>query len=92
MLHTTTHTTQIVSPFGTGYVPEAHGGPALLEERGSQRRDNWTAVVIAVLFVAMTAATAISAKTRPISPVPSVPGQSFQMKTPSGTWLEDAVY
>ena len=92
MPHITTHTTQIVSPFGTGYVPEAHGGPVFLEERSSRRRDNWTAVVIAVLFVAMTAATAISAKTRPTSPVPSLPGQSFQMKTPSGFWFEDAVY
>jgi len=70
------HNTQIVSPFGSGYVPEDHGSgrgliPAL--EEPTKRPGAGVAIVLTVaLFGATTAAAAISASSRNCASVPKL--------------------
>jgi hypothetical protein len=68
----TIHSTQVVTPFGGGYVPEDHGpGPALDEPR--KRSGGRIAIVLTVaLFGATTAAAAITASSRNCAPVPQL--------------------
>ena len=79
------HRTQIVTPFGTGYVHEDHGPVPALEDP-SKRQRAWLVIVLTVaLFGATTAAAAISASNRTCSPVPKLWQQtppSLLMKLP----------
>ena len=52
----TIHSTQIVTPFGTGYVHEDHGPPPALEQPRKQPGARIAIVLTVALFGAMTAA------------------------------------
>ena len=85
----TIHSTQIVTPFGSGYVPEDHSldrgpGPALEEPR-KQAGARLAIVLTVALFGATTAAAAISASSRNCASVPKLWQQnppSILMKLP----------
>ena len=89
------HSTQVVTPFGSGYVPEDHGrGPALDEPRKPSRA-KWAIVLTVALFGATTAAAAITASNRNCAPVPKLWQQSqpsILLKLPGSFGFEDAVY
>jgi len=91
----TIHSTQIVTPFGTGYVHEDHGpGPALAEPK--KRRGAGLAIFLTVaLFGATTAAAAISASNRKCADVPKLWQQtppSILMKLPGYYGPEEALF
>ena len=91
----TIHSTQVVTPFGSGYVPEDHGpGPALEEPR--QRPGARLAIVLTVaLFSATTAAAAISASSRNCTVVPKLWQQnppSILMKLPGYYGPDEALF
>jgi hypothetical protein len=79
----TIHSTQVVTPLGSGYVPDHGPGPALEESKRSGAR---LAIVLTVaMFGATTAAAAISASSRNCAPVPKLWQQnppSILMKLP----------
>jgi len=85
----TIHDTQIVTPFGSGYVPEDHGSarglvPALEEPR-KRPGAGLTIVLTVALFGATTAAAAISASSRNCASAPKLWQQnppSILMKLP----------
>jgi hypothetical protein len=68
----TIHSTQIVTPFGAGYVHEAHGPGPALEEPRKQPGARLAIVLTVALFGATTAAAAISASNRNCAPVPKL--------------------
>ena len=94
----TIHSTQIVTPFGSGYVPEDHSldhGPVPgLEEPG--KRGGALAIALTVaLFGATTAAAAISASSRSCSSVPKLWQQnppSILMKLPGYYGPDEALF
>ena len=94
----TVHSTQIVTPFGSGYVPEDHGsdhgpGPAL--EEPSKRGARLAIVLTVALFGATTTAAAISASSRNCSPVPKLWQQnppSILMKLPGYYGSDEALF
>ena len=53
------HSTQVVTPFGSGYVPEDHGRGPALEEPRKRSRGKLAMVLTVALFGATTAAAAI---------------------------------
>jgi hypothetical protein len=66
------HSTQVVTPFGSGYVPEDHGpAPALGEPRKRSGARQLAIVLIVALVAATTAAAAITASSRNCAPMPS---------------------
>ena len=68
----TIHSTQIFTPFGSGYVHEDHGAVASLKEP-KKRSGGRIAIGLSVaLFGATTAAAAIAASNRNCSPVPKL--------------------
>jgi hypothetical protein len=75
----TIHSTQIVTPFGTGYVHEDHGPwPALGQSK--KRPGSGLAIVLALaLFGATTAVAALSASQQRCAPGP----ESWQQTPPS---------
>ena len=75
----TIHSTQIVSPFGTGYVHEDHSPVPGLKEPRKQRGALLAIVLTVALFGATTAAATLSASNRNCSPAP----QTWQQRQPS---------
>jgi hypothetical protein len=68
----TIHSTQIVSPSGTGYVHEDHGPAPALEEHRKRSRARIAIALTVALFGATTAAAAIAASNRSCSSVPKL--------------------
>jgi hypothetical protein len=89
----TTHTTQVYSLFGAGYVLEAHGpGPFKGSKHSPGKRG---ALVVALLLAVTTAAGAIASTSRNRAPKPDLWKQqtpSIVMKLPGGFGVEDALY
>jgi hypothetical protein len=94
----TIHSTQIVTPFGSGYIPEDHrpdhgSVPALEEPR---KRGGRLAIALTVaLFGATTAAAAISASSRSCTSVPKFWEQnqpSILMKLPGYYGPDEALF
>ena len=68
----TMHSTQIVTPFGNGYVHEDHG-PSLALGEAKKRPEAGLAIVLTVaLFGVTTAAAAISASKQNCAAVPKL--------------------
>jgi hypothetical protein len=68
----TIHSTQIVTPFGNGYVHEDHG-PGLALDEPKKRPGAGLAIVLTIaLFGVTTAAAAISASNRNCAAVPKL--------------------
>ena len=87
----TTHTTQVISPFGSGYVPEARGGaPSFLQQKTSGAA-KWTALVVGVLVFGITTATAIT-KARYSAPDFAWSQPSNFAKSPFMGGFEEALY
>ena len=89
------HSTQVVTPFGSGYVPEDHGRGPALEEPRKRSRTKWAMVLTVALFGATTAAAAITASNRNCAPVPKLWQQSqpsILLKLPGSFGFEDALY
>jgi len=81
----TIHSTQIVSPFGTGYVHEDHRPIPALKARGKQRGALLAIALTVALFGATTAAATLSASNRNCLSAPQTwqPGQpSLLMRLP----------
>jgi hypothetical protein len=94
----TIHSTQIVTPFGSGYVPEDHsldrGAVPALEEP-SKRKGGLAIVLTVALFGATTAAAAISASSRNCAAVPKLWQQnppSILMKLPGYYGLDESLF
>ena len=68
----TIHSTQIVTPFGSGYVHEDHGLVPGLEEPRKRSRGRIAIGLSVALFGATTAAAAIAASSRSCSSVPKL--------------------
>ena len=91
----TIHSTQIVTPFGTGYVHEDHGPGLALKEPRKQPGARWAIVLTVALFGATTGAAAISASSRNCSPVPKLWEQnppSILMKLPGYYGPDEALF
>jgi hypothetical protein len=92
----TIHSTQIVTPFGSGYVPEDHRPEhgAVLDE--PKKRGGRLAIALTVaLFGATTAAAAISASGRNCASVPKLWEQnqpSILMKLPGYYGPDEALF
>ena len=91
----TIHNTQIVTPFGNGYVHEDHGScPALGETK--KRPGAGLAIVLTVaLFGVTTAAAAISASKQNCAAVPKLWQQtppSLLMKLPGYYGPDEALF
>ena len=89
------HSTQVVTPFGSGYVPEDHGRGPALDEPKKWSRTKLAIVLTVALFGATTAAAAITASNRNCAPVPKLWQQSqpsILLKLPGSFGFEDAVY
>jgi len=89
------HSTQVVTPFGSGYVPEDHGRVPALEEPRKRSRGRLAMVLTVALFGATTAAAAITASSRNCAPVPKLWQQSqpsILLKLPGSFGFEDALY
>jgi hypothetical protein len=67
----TIHSTQVITPFGTGYVHEDHGPAPALKQPRKQRGARIAIVLTVALFGAMTAA-ATSASHQNCSSVPKI--------------------
>ena len=94
----TIHSTQIVTPFGSGYVPENHApdhGVAPALEEPSKRGAGLAIVLTVALFGATTAAAAISASKRDCASVPKLWQQnppSILMKLPGYYGPDEALF
>jgi hypothetical protein len=91
----TIHSTQIVTPFGAGYVHEAHGPGPALEEPRKQPGARLAIVLTVALFGATTAAAAISASNRNCAPVPKLWQQTpptILMKLPGYYGPDEALF
>ena len=86
----TTHTTQVYSPFGSGYVPESHlpDRPPPNKASGGKRS---MAVVLGLLALS-TAAGAIAATTWKRVPAVEESAPPLVFKIPGAFGLEDPVY
>jgi hypothetical protein len=91
----TVHSTQIVTPFGNGYVHEDHG-PGLALDEPKKRPGAGLAIVLTVaLFGVTTAAAAISASKQNCAPVPKlwhVTPPSLLMKLPGSYGPDEALF
>ena len=89
----TIHSTQVVTPFGSGYVHEDHNnGPV-----GKQPRHRWQAglaIVLTVALLGVTTAAAISTSSRSCSPATEQGGNmpSILGKLPGSIGFEEALY
>ena len=94
----TIHSTQIVTPFGSGYVPEDHGldnGPRPALEEPRKRGGRLAIALTVALFGATTAAAAISASSRNCASVPQLWQQnppSILMKLPGYYGPDEALF
>ena len=89
------HSTQVVTPFGSGYVPEDHGRGPALDEPKKRSKGKWAIVLTVALFGATTAAAAITASSRNCAPAPKLWQQSqpsILLKLPGSFGVEDALY
>jgi hypothetical protein len=88
----TTNTTQVYSPFGSGYVPEAHDPNRLEKPKPFHRRRG--AVLLAFLLAVSTAAGAIAGLHRAMQPdeIWAQETPSSVLKLPGGFGVDDAVY
>jgi len=89
----TIHSTQVVTPFGSGYVHEDHNNVP----EGKQPSHQCQAVLAIVLTVALlgvTTAAAISTSSRDCSPVTAQGGNmpSILGKLPGSIGFEEALY
>jgi hypothetical protein len=75
----TIHSTQIVSPFGTGYVHEDHTPVPALKDARKQPGALLAIVLTVALFGVTTAAATLSASNRNCSSAP----QTWQQNQPS---------
>ena len=94
-MRSTIHGTQIVTPFGSGYVHEDHGRGSPLDEPKKQSGAKLAIVLTVALFGATTAAAAITASNRNCAPVPKLWQQSqpsILLKLPGSFGFEDALY
>jgi hypothetical protein len=90
----TIHSTQVVAPFGSGYVPENHGVSPIPKEPTSLSWPN-VAIVLTVGLFAATTAGAIAASGRTCAPVPKLwlqPEPTILMKLPDVVRVEEPVY
>ena len=71
------HTTEVFTPFGSGYVPEAHGSGNLGYEPKTKRSGTKWVAVLGVLLLGATAAGAVTASQRS---QPSIPKLWLQPK------------
>jgi hypothetical protein len=90
----TIHTTQVVTPFGGGYVPEDHGcEPALKEPRimpGAK-----LAILLTIALFGISTAAAITASNRDCAPVPKLWHQnppSLLMKLPDSVGFGEMLF
>ena len=87
----TQHTTQVYSPFGSGYVPEAHDPDQANKPRPFYRKRG---VLLVVCLLAVSAAGAIAATTwnrhAPEAWAQEVP--SSVLKLPGSFGVDDAFY
>ncbi len=91
----TIHSTQIVTPFGTGYVHEDHGPGLALAERKKRPGAGLAIFLTVALFGATTAAAAISASKQNCAAVPKLWQQappSILMKLPGYYGPEEALF
>jgi hypothetical protein len=94
----TIHSTQIVTPFGSGYVTEdhrLHHGPVAALEEPRKRGGKMAIALTVALFGASTAAAAISASSRSCTSVPKFWEQnqpSILMKLPGYYGPDDALF
>jgi hypothetical protein len=84
-----THTTQVYSPFGSGYVPESHSPDQPPQKPPGRRRG---IIIVLGLLAISTAAGAIAATSwkRMATVEESAPRAIF--KIPGAFGLEDSVY
>jgi hypothetical protein len=88
----TTNTTQVYSPFGSGYVPEAHDPDQLKRPKPFHRRRG--AVLLAFLLAVSTAAAAIAGWHR-VTQQDEIWAQETPpsvLKLQGGFGVDDAVY
>jgi len=71
------HTTEVFSPFGTGYVAEAHGSGNLGDEPNTQSSGSKWVAVVGILLLGATTAGAVAASQRI---QPSIPKLWLQPK------------
>lgn len=93
-MRASTHTTQVYSVFGSGYVPEDHGHGVALKESGNPLREKWTITLVAFLCVAVTAG-AIAAVNQTRAPPPDLWKQAtptFILNLPGGYGVEQALF
>lgn len=90
----TIHSTQIVTPFGSGYVPEDHGSdPAL--KNSSKRAGGKLAIALTIALFGATTAAAITASSRDCAPVPKLWQQnppSILTKLPGSVGFDDMLF
>ena len=60
-MHPTIRSTQVVTPFGSGYVPEDHGSDPALKSSGKRSGAYWGLALTIALFGATTAAAILTA-------------------------------
>jgi hypothetical protein len=73
------HSTQIFSLFGGGYVPEEHGRGLALDEPRKRSGARWAIVLTVALFGVTTTAAAITASSRSCAQV----SRSWQQELPA---------
>jgi hypothetical protein len=83
----TTNTTQVYSPFGSGYVPEAHD-----PEKPKARRNRGILLVGSLLAVSAAGAIAATTWNRSSPDVWAQEAPSSVLKLPGGFGVDDAVY
>jgi hypothetical protein len=91
----TIHSTQIVTPFGTGYIHEDHGAGSALAEPKKRPGAGLAIFLTVALFGATTAAAAISASKQNCAAVPKLWQQtppSILMKLPGYYGPEEALF
>jgi hypothetical protein len=89
------HTTQVFTPFGSGYVPEDHGAAhALGFERTTPSGAKWVAVIAGLLIGATTTAGALTAH-RSHPPIPKLwhqPAPFLLMNLPDVVRLQQSLF
>jgi hypothetical protein len=91
-MHPTIHSTQVVTPFGSGYVHEDHR-PGSLQKQSSTRSKTIAAIVLTVALFGGATTAAITATNRNCTPVSAqVNLPSILGKLPGSVGFEEALY
>ena len=93
-MHPTIHSTQVVTPFGSGYVPEAHNVDLALQNART-RAGGRLAIALTIALFAVTTAAAIAASSRECAPTPKLWHQnppSNLMKLPGSVSFDDMLF